>query len=181
MCNMVQLLWCALSRVPRRTLALHCYGCIATIDCSHGMYGHNRCYKLTTSLVCRWNAAPIPGAAACAPGAAAATPGLQQGSPTGGVGGPAPAAQAVVFCRICGAKHGLWSFLGEAAPSSSRVSPTAAALAARRASGGGAMTPGVRQQYSSAAASAPPTLQVGCCALASGAVLLGHPMRMPIK
>ena len=27
-----------------------------------------------------------------------------------------PAGQAVIFCRMCGAKHGLWSFLGAGGP-----------------------------------------------------------------
>ena len=67
-------------------------------------------------------AAPVP--------SAASEP--QQGQKAAGEQSRVPAAQAVVFCRVCGAKHGLWSFLGGAAPTSSRGTPSAAALASRR-------------------------------------------------
>lgn len=50
----------------------------------------------------------------------------------------------MVFCRICGAKHGLWSFLGVAGPSSSRGTPVAAALDRRHKSAAAAVSRSAR-------------------------------------
>ena len=70
----------------------------------------------------RWNVVPIPGSRPA--------PILLAGADSPRLpSSPSPrqhphriaAGQAVLFCRVCGAKHGLWAFLGGAAPSATRA------------------------------------------------------------
>ena len=93
----------------------------------------------------RWTVAPLPKApsppsAAVAP----AAPGPPPSPPADTQRGSVCAAQAVVFCRICGAKHGLWSFLGVPGPSSNRGTPAAAALDRRHKSVAAAVPPSAK-------------------------------------
>lgn len=83
--------------------------------------------------VCRWSVVPIPGAARPLEALQAASPeeprtplrSSEQRHRRCG-------SHAVLFCRVCGAKHGLWAFLGGAPAMSTRAAVLAATPAPLR-------------------------------------------------